>query len=304
MNRLAVELPGLSLKNPVIPASGCFGFGREFAEYYDLSRLGSIMIKAATEEARVGNPTPRVAETPGGMLNAIGLQNPGVDKIMEHEFPFLEQYDLPIIANVAGKTLEEYVAVAKKISRAKNVAALEINISCPNAKEGGIAFGTDATVAAQLTRAIKEVSTVPVYIKLSPNVTNVVEIAKAVEEAGADGITMINTLLGMRFDMKTGKPILANGTGGLSGPAIKPVALRMIHDVYKAVNIPIIGMGGIETAEDVLEFFYAGASAVAVGTANFINPYACVDIIDRLPEVLDKYGFEKLSDATGFAHQG
>lgn len=304
MNRLAVELPGLSLKNPVIPASGCFGFGREFAEYYDLSRLGSIMIKAATEEARVGNPTPRVAETLGGMLNAIGLQNPGVDKIMEHELPFLEQYDLPIIANVAGKTLEEYVAVAKKISRAKNVAALEINISCPNVKEGGIAFGTDATVAAQLTRAIKEVSTVPVYIKLSPNVTNVVEIAKAVEEAGADGITMINTLLGMRFDMKTGKPILANGTGGLSGPAIKPVALRMIHDVYKAVNIPIIGMGGIETAEDVLEFFYAGASAVAVGTANFINPYACVDIIDRLPEVLDKYGFEKLSDATGFAHQG
>ena len=304
MNRLAVELPGLSLKNPVIQASGCFGFGREFAEYYDLSRLGSIMIKAATEEARVGNPTPRVAETPGGMLNAIGLQNPGVDKIMEHELPFLEQYDLPIIANVAGKTLEEYVAVAKKISRAKNVAALEINISCPNVKEGGIAFGTDATVAAQLTRAIKEVSTVPVYIKLSPNVTNVVEIAKAVEEAGADGITMINTLLGMRFDMKTGKPILANGTGGLSGPAIKPVALRMIHDVYKAVNIPIIGMGGIETAEDVLEFFYAGASAVAVGTANFINPYACVDIIDRLPEVLDKYGFEKLSDATGFAHQG
>ena len=304
MNRLAVELPGLSLKNPVIPASGCFGFGREFAEYYDLSRLGSIMIKAATEEARVGNPTPRVAETPGGMLNAIGLQNPGVDKTMEHELPFLAQYDLPIIANVAGKTLEEYVAVAKKISRAKNVAALEINISCPNVKEGGIAFGTDATVAAQLTRAIKEVSTVPVYIKLSPNVTNVVEIAKAVEEAGADGITMINTLLGMRFDMKTGKPILANGTGGLSGPAIKPVALRMIHDVYKAVNIPIIGMGGIETAEDVLEFFYAGASAVAVGTANFINPYACVDIIDRLPEVLDKYGFEKLSDATGFAHQG
>ena len=294
MNRLVVELPGLSLKNPVIPASGCFGFGREFAEYYDLSRLGSIMIKAATDEARVGNPTPRVAETPGGMLNAIGLQNPGVDKIIEHELPFLEQYDLPIIANVAGKTLDEYVTVAKKISKAPNVKALEINISCPNVKEGGIAFGTDA---------IKEVSSVPVYIKLSPNVTNVVEIAKAVESAGADGITMINTLLGMRFDMKTGKPILANGTGGLSGPAIKPVALRMIHDVYKAVNIPIIGMGGIETAEDVLEFFYAGASAVAVGTANFINPYACVDIIDRLPEVLDKYGFEKLSDATGFAHK-
>ncbi len=303
MNRLAVKLPGLELKNPVIPASGCFGFGREFAEYYDLSRLGSIMIKAATDEPRVGNPTPRVAETPGGMLNAIGLQNPGVDVIIERELPFLEQYDLPIIANVAGKTLEEYVTVAEKISKAPNVAALEINISCPNVKEGGIAFGTDASVAAQLTKAIKEVSSVPVYIKLSPNVTNVVEIAKAVEAAGADGITMINTLLGMRFDLKTGKPILANGTGGLSGPAIKPVALRMIHDVYKAVNIPIIGMGGIETAEDVLEFLYAGASAVAVGTVNFVNPYACIDIIDRLPEVLDKYGFEKLSDAVGHAHR-
>lgn len=303
MNRLAVKLPGLNLKNPVIPASGCFGFGREFAEYYDLSRLGSIMIKAATDEPRIGNPTPRVAETPGGMLNAIGLQNPGVDVIIECELPFLEQYNLPIIANVAGKTLEEYVTVAEKISKAPNVAALEINISCPNVKEGGIAFGTDANVAAELTKAIKEVSSVPVYIKLSPNVTNVVEIAKAVEAAGADGITMINTLLGMRFDLKTGKTILANGTGGLSGPAIKPVALRMIHDVYKNVNIPIIGMGGIETAEDVLEFLYAGASAVAVGTANFINPYACVDIIDRLPEVLDKYGFEKLSDAVGYAHK-
>ena len=303
MNRLAVKLPGLNLKNPVIPASGCFRFGREFAEYYDLSRLGSIMIKAATDEPRIGNPTPRVAETPGGMLNAIGLQNPGVDVIIERELPFLEQYNLPIIANVAGKTLEEYVTVAEKISKAPNVAALEINISCPNVKEGGIAFGTDANVAAQLTKAIKEVSSVPVYIKLSPNVTNVVEIAKAVEAAGADGITMINTLLGMRFDLKTGKTILANGTGGLSGPAIKPVALRMIHDVYKNVNIPIIGMGGIETAEDVLEFLYAGASAVAVGTANFINPYACVDIIDRLPEVLDKYGFEKLSDAVGYAHK-
>ena len=303
MNRLAVKLPGLNLKNPVIPASGCFGFGREFAEYYDLSRLGSIMIKAATDEPRIGNPTPRVAETPGGMLNAIGLQNPGVDVIIERELPFLEQYNLPIIANVAGKTLEEYVTVAEKISKAPNVAALEINISCPNVKEGGIAFGTDANVAAELTKAIKEVSSVPVYIKLSPNVTNVVEIAKAVEAAGADGITMINTLLGMRFDLKTGKTILANGTGGLSGPAIKPVALRMIHDVYKNVNIPIIGMGGIETAEDVLEFLDAGASAVAVGTANFINPYACVDIIDRLPEVLDKYGFEKLSDAVGYAHK-
>ncbi|HAX72652.1 MAG TPA: dihydroorotate dehydrogenase, partial [Firmicutes bacterium] len=242
-NRLAVNLPGLNLKNPIIPASGCFGFGREYAEYYDLSKLGSIMIKATTQEARVGNPTPRVAETPGGMLNAIGLQNPGVDAVMEKELPFLAQYDLPIMANIAGYTIEDYVSVAKKISAAPNVGALEVNISCPNVKVGGIAFGTDPQVAAQLTKAIKEVSSVPVYIKLSPNVTNIVEIAKAVEEAGADGLTMINTLIGMRFDLKTGKPILANGTGGLSGPAIKPVALRMIHDVYKAVNIPIIGMG-------------------------------------------------------------
>ncbi|MGL4336142.1 MAG: dihydroorotate dehydrogenase [Turicibacter sp.] len=302
-NRLAVALPGLSLKNPIIPASGCFGFGREYAEYYDLSKLGSIMIKATTEEARVGNPTPRVAETPSGMLNAIGLQNPGVDAVIEKELPFLANYDLPIIANIAGYTIDDYVNVAKKISTVSNVGALEVNISCPNVKVGGIAFGTDPVVAAELTKAIKAVSNVPVYIKLSPNVTNIVEIAKAVEAAGADGITMINTLIGMRFDLKTGKPILANGTGGLSGPAIKPVALRMIYDVYKAVNIPIIGMGGVETAEDVLEFLYAGASAVAVGTANFVNPYVCVDIIDELPALLDKYGFKNLSDAVGHAHK-
>ena len=302
-NRLAVTLPGLKLKNPIIPASGCFGFGREYAKYYDLSRLGSIMIKATTESPRKGNKTPRVAETPGGMLNAIGLQNPGVEAVMETELPFLAQYDLPIMANVAGSTVDDYVAVAKKISSAPNVGALEINISCPNVKVGGIAFGTNPDVAAELTRAVKAVSSVPVYIKLSPNVTNIVEIAKAVEAAGADGITMINTLVGMRFDLKSGRSVLANGTGGLSGPAIKPVALRMVYEVYKAVNIPIIGMGGIETAEDVLEFFYAGASAVAVGTANFVNPYVCIDIIDDLERVLDKYGFEKLSDATGFAHK-
>ena len=303
MNRLAVKLPGLALKNPIIPASGCFGFGREFAEYYDLSKLGSIMIKATTEEARIGNPTPRVAETPSGMLNAIGLQNPGVDQVLASELPFLEQFDLPIIANVAGKTLEEYVVVAKKISAAPNVAALEVNISCPNVKEGGIAFGTDANVAAQLTKAVKEVSSVPVYIKLSPNVTDVVAIAKAVAAAGADGITMINTLLGMRFCLKTGNPIIANGTGGLSGPAIKPVALRMVHDVFKNVDIPIIGMGGISSAEDVLEFLYAGASAVAIGTANFVDPYICPDIIAALPAVLEQYGFDKLTDAIGFAHR-
>jgi len=302
MDNLNIKLPGLDLKNPIIPASGCFGFGREFAEYYDLSILGSIMIKATSVEPRLGNPVPRVAETPAGMLNAIGLQNPGVEKVMEIELPFLEQFDLPIIANIAGTTLEDYVVVAEKISKAPNVAALEVNISCPNVKAGGITFGTDAQVAAELTRAVKAVSSVPIYIKLSPNVTNIVEIAKAVEAAGADGITMINTLLGMRLDLKTGKPIIANGTGGLSGPAIKPVAIRMVHDVYKAVKIPIIGMGGVMNAEDVLEFLYAGASAVAVGTANFIDPYICPEIIEQLPSVLKKYGFNSASEAIGFAH--
>ena len=302
-NQLAMKLPGLDLKNPIIPASGCFGFGREFAEYYDLSILGSIMIKATSTRPRLGNPVPRVAETPAGMLNAIGLQNPGVDKVMETELPFLAQFDLPIMANIAGTTTEDYVAVAEKISKAPNVTALEVNISCPNVKAGGITFGTDPAVAAELTRAVKVVSSVPIYIKLSPNVTNIVEIAKAVEEAGADGITMINTLLGMRLDLKTGKPIIANGTGGLSGPAVKPVAIRMVHDVYKAVKIPIIGMGGIMTAEDVLEFLYAGASAVAIGTANFVDPYVCPDIISELPEVLAKYGFSSACEAVGFAHK-
>ena len=300
---LAVNLPGLDLKNPIIPASGCFGFGREFAELYDLSVLGSIMIKATSVEPRLGNPVPRVAETPSGMLNAIGLQNPGVDQVMATELPFLEQFGLPIMANIAGTTTEDYVAVAEKISKAPNVAALEVNISCPNVKEGGITFGTDPVVAAELTKAVKAVSSVPVYIKLSPNVTNIVEIAKAVEVAGADGITMINTLLGMRLDLKTGKPIIANGTGGLSGPAIKPVAIRMVHDVYKAVKIPIIGMGGVTCAEDVLEFLYAGASAVAVGTANFVAPYICPDIIEQLPAVLAKYGFDYVCEAVGFAHR-
>ena len=300
---LAVKLPGLDLKNPIIPASGCFGFGREFAEYYDLSLLGAMMIKATTLEPRLGNPTPRVAETPGGMLNAIGLQNPGVDQVLEVELPFLEQFDLPIIANIAGTTVKDYVAVAGKISKASNVAALEVNISCPNVKVGGITFGTNASVAADLTRAVKAVANVPVYVKLSPNVTDITSIAKAVEEAGADGITMINTLLGMRLDLTTGKPIIANGTGGLSGSAIRPVAIRMVYEVYKAVKIPIIGMGGVMCAEDVLEFLYAGASAVAVGTANFVDPYVCPDMIAQLPAVLRKYGFETAFEAVGFAHR-
>jgi dihydroorotate dehydrogenase (NAD+) catalytic subunit len=299
MNRLAVELPGLSLKNPIMPASGCFGFGREYARFYDLSVLGAIMIKATTREPRFGNPTPRVAETPSGMLNAIGLQNPGLEKVMEEELPWLAQFDVPIIANVAGSTMEEYVEVAKHISKAPNVHALELNISCPNVKKGGIAFGTVPEIAAELTKLVKEVSEVPVYVKLSPNVTNIVEMAKAIEAAGADGLTMINTLLGMRIDVKTAKPILANRTGGLSGPAIKPIAIRMIYEVSQAVSIPIIGMGGVQSAEDVIEFFYAGASAVAIGTANFIDPFVCPNIIDKLPALLDELGIGHISECTG-----
>ena len=299
MSRLNIELPGLTLKNPIMPASGCFGFGREYSQFYDLSELGAIMIKATTTEPRFGNPTPRVAETSAGMLNAIGLQNPGLEKVMSEELPWLSQYDVPIIANVAGSVEEDYVKVAKEISNAPNVRALELNISCPNVKTGGIAFGTIPEVAKQLTKKVKEISEVPVYVKLSPNVTNIVEMAKAVEEGGADGLTMINTLIGMRLDLKTGKPILANGTGGLSGPAIKPVAIRMIHEVSQAVSIPIIGMGGIQSAEDVIEFFYAGASAVAVGTANFVDPFICPTIIKELPDLLNKLGFEHISECTG-----
>ncbi|MGE6631332.1 dihydroorotate dehydrogenase [Bacillus sp. NPDC077027] len=296
---LNIELPGLSLKNPIIPASGCFGFGKEFASFYDLSVLGGIMIKATTLEARFGNQTPRVAETGAGMLNAIGLQNPGLKGVLENELPWLEQFNTPIIANVAGSQIEDYVEVAKHISQAKNVHALELNISCPNVKTGGIAFGTEPQMAATLTKAVKEVSTVPVYVKLSPNVSNIVEIAKAIETAGADGLTMINTLIGMRLHLKNGQPILANKTGGLSGPAIKPVAIRMVYEVSQAVNIPIIGMGGVQNAEDVLEFLLAGASAVAVGTANFVNPYVCPDIIEELPAVLSNYGFSSVEECIG-----
>jgi dihydroorotate dehydrogenase (NAD+) catalytic subunit len=303
MSRLNIALPGLNLKNPIMPASGCFGFGREYSQFYDLSQLGAIMIKATTVEPRFGNPTPRVAETSAGMLNAIGLQNPGLEKVISNELPWLSQYDVPIIANVAGSLEEDYIEVARSISKVSNVHALELNISCPNVKTGGIAFGTIPEVAKQLTRKVKEVSDVPVYVKLSPNVTNIVEMAKAVEAGGADGLTMINTLVGMRLDLKTGKPILANRTGGLSGPAIKPVALRMIYEVSQAVNIPIIGMGGIESAEDVIEFFYAGASAVAVGTANFVDPFVCPTIIDELPLLLDQLGYEHISECRGRSWQ-
>ncbi|WP_391558316.1 dihydroorotate dehydrogenase [Robertmurraya sp.] len=299
MSQLAVNLPGLQLKNPIMPASGCFGFGREYSQFYDLSTLGSIMIKATTVEPRFGNPTPRVAETTAGMLNAIGLQNPGLKKVINEELAWLDQFDVPIIANVAGSLEEDYIEVAREISKVSNVHALELNISCPNVKTGGIAFGTIPEVAKELTKKVKEVSSVPVYVKLSPNVSNIVEMAKAVEAGGADGLTMINTLIGMRLDLKTGKPVLANNTGGLSGPAIKPVAIRMIYEVSQHVNIPIIGMGGVQSAEDVIEFFYAGASAVAVGTANFVDPLVCPKIIEQLPALLNELGFDHISECTG-----
>lgn len=303
MSRLAMKLPGLTLKNPIMPASGCFGFGQEYGKLYDLSQLGAIMIKATTLETRLGNPTPRVAETSSGMLNAIGLQNPGLEHVMEHELKWLEQFDVPIIANVAGTETEDYVEVAKVISTAPNVKAIELNISCPNVKCGGITFGTDPVVAKELTAAVKAVSKVPVYVKLSPNVTDIKVIAKAVEEGGADGLTMINTLLGMRLDQKTGKPIIANQTGGLSGPAIKPVAIKMIHEVYPVVDIPIIGMGGITEAADVIDFMSAGASAVAVGTANFVNPFVCPTIIEELPAALDNIGVNHISELVGRSHR-
>ena len=299
MSRLQVDLPGLTMKNPIMPASGCFGFGQEYGKLYDLNKLGAICVKAVTLEERLGNPTPRVAETPGGMLNAIGLQNPGLAHVIEHELPWLEKYETPILVNVAGNEVEDYVEVAKEISQVGNVGALELNISCPNVKQGGITFGTDPKVAAHLTEKVKAVSRVPVYVKLSPNVTDIVAIAKAVEEAGADGLSMINTLLGMRIDLKTGKPILANRSGGLSGAAIKPVAIRMIYEVSQVVDIPIIGMGGIYDADDVLEFMMAGASAVAIGTANFIDPYACPNIIDQLEARMDELGIDTLKSIVG-----
>lgn len=303
MVNLKVSLPGLSMKNPIIPASGTFGFGYEFTKFYDINILGSMMLKGTTLESRFGNPLPRIAEGPSGMLNAIGLQNPGVDYVMSHELEKLRPlYDDKVIANVAGSCFEDYVACAKKLSTHDKVGALEINISCPNVKCGGIQFGTDPTMAANLTKAIKEVSLVPVYIKLSPNVTDIVAMAKAVEQAGADGITMINTLIGMRFDIRTGKPIIANKTGGYSGPAIFPVALRLVYQVSQAVTIPVIGMGGVSSAKDVIEMMMAGASAVAIGSHNLVDPYACLTIIKDLETELENLGVLDINDIVGKSH--
>lgn len=302
--RLNVKLGTWTLDNPIIPASGTFGFGYEFAQFYDINELGSIATKGTTLEARFGNPTPRIAECDRGMINAVGLQNPGIDEVINTEFKKLKGvYRKQVIANISGFSIEEYVECAKKMDQEPLVGILEINISCPNVKHGGMSFGTNTENAAEVTKAVKAVTTKPVYIKLSPNVTDIVAIAKAVEAAGADGISMINTLLGARFDLKTGKPIIANVMGGFSGPAIKPVALRMVYQVYKEVNIPIIGIGGIATAEDVIEMMSAGATAVQVGAENCRNPYACKEIIDNLPKLMDELGIKQLEDIIGRAHQ-
>ena len=296
-NRLAVTLCGIELDNPVIPASGTFGYGREFAEIYDIDILGTFSFKGTTKEPRLGNPTPRIAETPCGMLNAVGLQNPGVDKVIAEELPAMAKFfHKPVMANVSGFSVDDYVYTCEKLDKEPQVGWLEVNISCPNVHGGGMSFGTDPKAAAKVTRAVKAVTTKPVLVKLSPNVTDIVAIAKACEEAGADGISLINTLLGMRIDLKTRRPVLANTTGGLSGPAVFPVALRMVYQVAHAVAVPVVGMGGVATAEDVLEMMMAGATAVEVGAANLVDPLACKKIIEALPAAMDKYGIRTLRE--------
>lgn len=301
---LSVNLGNFKLDNPVIPASGTFGFGYEFEDFYDINVLGSIALKGTTKEARYGNPTPRIAECKKGLINSIGLQNPGIDAVIEKEIPRLRySYKKKVIANISGFSIEEYVHCCEKIDKVEDVAIIELNISCPNVHNGGMAFGTSPEAAKEVTKAVKQVTTKPVYVKLTPNVTNIVEIAKAVEEGGADGICLINTLLGMRIDLRTKRPAIANKMGGFSGPAIFPVALRMVYQVYEAVKIPIIGVGGVERAEDVIEMMLAGATAVEVGAANLKNPYACKEIIEDLPKKMERYGIENLRDIIGLAHK-
>ncbi|MBR3763273.1 MAG: dihydroorotate dehydrogenase [Clostridia bacterium] len=297
MKDLSVTLSGVKLDNPIIPASGTYGFGQEFLPYYDINILGSLSFKGTTAESRFGNPTPRIAECPGGMLNSVGLQNPGVDHVIAHELPELRKvFHKPIVANISGFSIEEYVNCVSKLTKEEQVEILEVNISCPNVHGGGMAFGTSPEAAASVTRAVKEVATKPVYIKLSPNVTDIVSIAKACEDAGADGLSLINTLLGMRIDLNRRKPILANVMGGYSGPGIFPVAVRMVYQVTGAVKIPVIGMGGISTARDVIEMMMAGAKAVQVGAANLVNPYACKEIIEQLSIEMEKLHIDRLSD--------
>ena len=298
-----VTLCGIELENPLIPASGTFGYGKEFSELYDINCLGSFSFKGTTLEARFGNPTPRIAECEAGMINAVGLQNPGVQAVVNHELPELKKFfHKPVMANICGFSLEEYTRVSEILDKEDQVGWLEINVSCPNVHGGGMSFGVTPEGAASVVRAVKAVTTKPVIIKLSPNVTDIVSIAKACEEAGADAISMINTMLGMRIDLKTKKPVIANKMGGFSGPAIKPVALRMVYQVYEAVKIPIIGMGGLSSAEDVIEMMLAGATAVEIGSANLVDPFACRDIVDKLPEVMEKYKINNLKDIIGGAH--
>ncbi|MBQ7692374.1 MAG: dihydroorotate dehydrogenase [Oscillospiraceae bacterium] len=303
MGRLSVSLCGTELDNPVIPASGTFGYGYEFASLYDINCLGSFSFKGTTLKPRFGNPTPRIAEANAGMLNAVGLQNPGVDAVIREELPRLrEVFHKRVIANVSGFSVAEYREVCARLDREEQVGWLEVNISCPNVHGGGMSFGTDPILAAEVTRAVKAVTAKPVLVKLSPNVTDITAIARACEDAGADGLSLINTVMAMRIDLKTRKPVLANVTGGLSGPAVFPLALRMVWQVSKAVKIPVVGLGGVSSAEDVIEMLLAGASAVQVGAANLKNPFACKEIIEALPAVMDRYGIQNLKDIIGGAH--
>ena len=298
-----VNLCGIELSNPVIPASGTFGYGSEFAELYDINCLGTFSFKGTTREPRFGNPTPRIAECAGGMLNAVGLQNPGVDHVIAHELPEMKEFfHKPVMANVSGFSIDEYVEVCRKLDACEQVGWLEVNISCPNVHGGGMSFGTDPRMAAEVTRAVKEVTTKPVIMKLSPNVTDITAIARACEEAGADALSLINTLMGMRIDLRRRRPLLANKTGGMSGSAIFPLAVRMVYQVYEAVKIPIVGLGGVSCAEDVIEMMLAGATAVQVGAANLTGPFACRDIVEQLPATMEKYRIEKLTDIIGGAH--
>ena len=303
MGDLSVKLCGIELTNPVIPASGTFGYGYEFAELYDINCLGTFSFKGTTLEPRAGNPLPRIAEGNAGMLNAVGLQNPGVDAVIREELPKLAKvFHKPVIANVSGFSVAEYAEVCRRLNDQPQVGWLEVNISCPNVHGGGMSFGTDPKAAAEVTRAVKQVATKPVIVKLSPNVTDIVSIARACEDAGADAVSLINTVMSMRIDLKTRRPVLANTTGGLSGPAIFPLALRMVWQVYEAVKIPILGLGGVQSAEDVIEMMLAGATAVQVGAANLTDPFACRNIIEALPKVMERYGIEKLTDIIGGAH--
>lgn len=300
MGRLSVDLCGLPLDNPILPASGTFGYGYEFAELYDINVLGTFSFKGTTKDPRFGNPTPRIAECNAGMINAVGLQNPGVEKVISEELPKLKKcFNKKVMANVSGFAVEDYAYTCEKLDKEEQVGWLEVNVSCPNVHGGGMSFGTNPEAAAEVTAAVKKVTTKPVIIKLSPNVTDIVSIAKACEAAGADGISLINTLLGMRIDLKTKKPVIANKMGGFSGSAIFPVAVRMVYQVANAVNIPVVGMGGVSSAEDVIELMLAGATAVEVGAANLIDPCVCRDIINDLPRVMDKYGIDNLSDIIG-----